>query len=48
MEGWVRDNMQRRNLKDEECFVREPWKKKFCLWAQEDTVYTEKFLNLNK
>jgi hypothetical protein len=28
MKGWDRDSMQRRNLMDEECFIRELWRKK--------------------
>jgi hypothetical protein len=40
------DSMQRRNLKDEECFDRELWRKKLCLWVEETSVFTEKFLNI--
>jgi hypothetical protein len=32
--------MQRRNLKDEECFYRELWRKKNCLWVEENCVIT--------
>jgi hypothetical protein len=36
--------MQRRNLKDEEWFNLELWRKKICLWVEENSVFTEKFL----
>jgi hypothetical protein len=40
----IGDNLQRRNLEDEECFDRELWRKKLCLWVEENCVFTEKFL----
>jgi hypothetical protein len=34
--GGIRDSMQRRKGKDEECFDLEVWKKKLCLWFDEN------------
>jgi hypothetical protein len=40
----IRDSMQRRNLKDEECFDREIWKTSF--GVEENCVFTEKLLHI--
>jgi hypothetical protein len=37
----IKDSVQRRNLKDEECFAREVLKKKSCLWLRK-TVHSKK------
>jgi hypothetical protein len=37
----IRDSMQRRNLKDEECFDRELWRKKI-VFGLRKAVFTEK------
>jgi hypothetical protein len=40
----IRNSMQSRNCKGEEYFYRELWRKKNCLWVEENCVFTEKFL----
>jgi hypothetical protein len=44
----IRDSMQRRKLKDKECFDREIGERKLCLQVEENCVFTEKFLNNKK
>jgi hypothetical protein len=38
----IRDSMQIRNLKDEECFDREIWRKKNYVFRLRKTVYSQK------
>jgi hypothetical protein len=40
----IRNSMQRRNLKDEECSQQDLWRKIICLWVEENCVFTENFL----
>jgi hypothetical protein len=40
----IRESMKRRELKDEECMDRDLWRRKICLWIEENCVFTEKLL----